>query len=550
MARFNINGAEKEYPIGITLEAMAEAEGLGRDRPVMAAIIGNMLFELTAVPEPGSRITFIDSDSEDGNRIYARSLSFMLVRAVKAVLPGARLRIEHSLHNGLYCEINKEAPLTSHEVAQIQLAMEKIAQSDEPFVRGTVSKRQAMEYFEADGQHEKNLLLRYREDDDFTLYENDGIKNYFYGFMAPSTGYIRKFSLYYYPPGFVMIYPKANGIGADMKFIEQPRLAKIFREAGDWARILECDYISDLNDMARAGKLCEFIRINEALHEKKVAEIANNITSHGKDKKLILISGPSSSGKTTFAQRLMVQLRVQGKKPVSISLDNYYKNRDEIEHDSSGNADLESTAAIAVDIFNSDISELIAGREVELPVFNFAKGHREHSRQKMRLGENEILIVEGIHALNPELARCIDSRKKYRIYVSAIAHINLDDYNRIPTTDIRLIRRMVRDSKYRGANIQHTIDMWPRVRRGEENNIFPYQENADIMFNSALFYELCLLKKYVYPMLKAIGEGDSYYTEANRLIRFLNYVMSSDEDYEVPRNSILREFIGGSSFYE
>ncbi len=550
VVKFTINGTEREYPAGTTLEEMAKSIGYPKDRPIVAAIVDDQFYELTEKPRAGSKIRLLDIYDEDGNRVYTRSLSFILVSAVKKVFPQARVRIEHSLSNGLYCEMDKPGVPTAMDVKRVEEAMRDIVSKDMPFVRTQVTKEEAIRYYEQDGQTDKAQLIHYRPLNYFVLYECGGIKNYFYGFMTPSTGYIDQFALIYYPPGFVAVFPRAGGVGTDMKFMDRPKHAKIFKEAEAWARILECDHVSDVNTMVEKGKLREFIRISEALHEKKLAEIANDITSHGKIQRLILICGPSSSGKTTFAQRLMVHLSVLGKKPVSISLDNYYKNRDEMKVDADGILDLESVNAIDLDLFNRDIEALLQGREVEMPVFNFKAGKREYNGTRMQLNPENIVIVEGIHTLNTLVASSILDSDKYRIYISPLTHLNLDDHNRIPTTDVRLIRRIVRDSMTRGASAELTLEMWPGVRKGEEKYIFPFQENADIMFNSSLPYELFILKKYVYPLLEKIKRDDINYPAANRLVKFLNYILSSDDDDEIPPTSILREFIGNSCFYK
>jgi uridine kinase len=368
--------------------------------------------------------------------------------------------------------------------------------------------------------------------------------------MVPSTGYLKNFKLQHYSPGIVIQFPTHECNGEIPKFESHPKLFKIFREAEKWGEILQIDYVAALNDIIVSKKEGEFIRIAEALHEKKIAEIADRIAETINKRQLILIAGPSSSGKTTFAQRLMIQLRVNGLNPVSISLDDYFVDRENTPRDEAGQYDFESLHAIDIELFNKDLNELLLGEEVEIPTFNFHTGSREYKGRRLKIKQGQPVILEGIHALNDQLTITIPREKKVKIYISALTQLNIDEHNRIPTTDTRLIRRIVRDYKYRSNNAERTLFLWNSVRRGEERNIFPYQEEADIMFNSALVYELSVLKKYAESLLRQVDNTSSYYSEAKRLLKFLNYFVALENEVEIPRTSILREFIGNSSFHD
>ncbi len=424
--------------------------------------------------------------------------------------------------------------------------MLEIVKADEPFYKEAVPKKEAKAIFEKFNMQSKIHLLDYREHDTINLYTCGWLQNYFYGYMVPSTGYLEVFDLLPYDDGVILRHPnKAHPFDLP-EFEEHPKLAQIFKEAERWGEIAEVDYVAKLNDCIKHGKHFNVIKIAEALHEKKVAQVADMISESGR--RLVLIAGPSSSGKTTFANRLMIQLQVNGLRPVTVSTDDYFVDRTKTPVDEDGNYDFESVDAVDTVQFNIDLGKLLAGEEVELPTFNFQKGEREYTGHKMKIRKDQPIIIEGIHGLNEKLTAAISKKDKFKIYISALTQLNIDDHNRIPTTDIRLLRRIVRDNRYRGHNAQRTIDMWPSVRRGEGRNIFPFQEDADVMFNSALVYELAVLKKHAEPLLEAIEDNEPESVEAKRLLKFLSYFESIENDNLIPYSSILKEFIGGSGF--
>ena len=539
---------KRRVPRGITIQELIRQDMPAPKVPVVAAKINNDLVELTARLNEDSKVEFVDMSSEDGMRIYRRSVVFVLIRAAREILPGCRVRIEHSLANGLYGEIFWKRPLTEKDVSNIEARMWKIVEEDVPFEKSRISKEEAIKLFHEDGQDDKVHLLKYRQAPTVNIYKCGWLHDYFYGYMVPSSGYLRYFKLRFYLPGFIIEFPRIEDPTTIPPYVEQGKLAGVYFEAEKWGNILKVANVASLNDVILSKDVGMLIRTAEAFHEKKIARIADMITQDRDRLRVILIAGPSSSGKTTFAQRLMVELRVNGLDPVSISLDDYFVDREKTQRGNDGKLDFESLEAIDIALFNEDLTRLIQGEEIQVPRFNFLEGRREYRGETLRVSRDQPIIIEGIHGLNDRLTQSIPKGRKFKIYVSALTQLNIDDHNRIPTTDVRLIRRIVRDNKFRGHSAANTIQMWPMVRRGEERNIFPFQEEADIMFNSALPYELAVLKTYISPLLEAIGKDMPEYSEAKRLLKFLNYFIAIDAD-EVPQNSILREFIGGSCFY-
>lgn len=538
-----------QYEAGISLEDIVKDFQPKMKFLIVAALVDNQLKELKFTLDEDCEIRFIDISSTIGTRIYQRSLAFVFIRACMELFSGCQVTVEHSISKGLYCEVHYKRPIDAKDVDRIQKRMEEIVAEDVRFEKSRVPVDEAKEIFRDYKQISKVRLLKYREKPYINLYQCGWLKNYFYGYMVPSTGYLKEFKLQYYTPGVVLQFPRGEDGGKIPDFREQPKLFKVFREAEKWGEILEIDYVAALNDLIITQRESEFIRIAEALHEKKIAEIADSITENIQEKRVVLIAGPSSSGKTTFAQRLMIQLKVNGIKPVAISLDDYFVNREETPLDEKGVYDFESLYAIDLKLFNRDLEAILNGEEVEIPTFNFHTGKREYLGRKIQIQSNQPIILEGIHALNDELTSSIARKNKFKIYISALTQLNIDEHNRIPTTDTRLIRRMVRDSKYRSNNAEATLSMWHSVRRGEERNIFPYQEEADAMFNSALFYELSVLKKYAEPLLRQVDTTSPYFSEAKRLMKFLSYFVALENEDDIPKTSILREFIGGSSFH-
>ncbi|MDK2784916.1 MAG: uridine kinase [Bacillota bacterium] len=537
-------GEVRDFPYGTTLLAISREYEGHHPSPILAARVNGELRELTHALTEDATLEFLDLGTDDGQRIYIRSLSFLLVRAAEDVLPGAQVSIEHSLGNGLYVEVHGTRPLTEEDVVALERRMRELVEKDLPFKKLRLPLAEAQEIFRRQGQEEKAELLRYRKKDYLNVYELAGRYDYFYGYMAPSTGFLRLFALRFYLPGLILLYPSKESPGALPSYRDQPKLAAIFRESERWGEILGVSDVASLNRLIAGGYGPELIRIAEALHEKKIAQIADQITQNRERIRLVLIAGPSSSGKTTFAQRLYIQLRVNGLRPVTISLDDYFVDREHTPRDENGELDFEALEALDLKLFNRHLVQLIQGEEVEVPVFDFKRGCRTWVGRRLKVEPGQPILIEGIHGLNEKLTASIPKDKKFKVYVSALTQLNVDRHNRIPTTDTRLLRRIVRDSKYRSAQAEETILRWPSVRRGEERNIFPFQEEADALFNSALVYELAVLKRYAEPLLAAVPEKSPAYGQAKILLKFLSYFLSLDAEAEIPRTSILREFIG------
>ncbi len=509
--------------------------------------VGGEAVELNSVPGEGDQAAVLTYANTEGRLIYERSLRFVFLLAVRQLFPERRVRLEHSLGSGVYAVITGETALTPQAVHQIEERMRQIVDQDLPFEKHEVTKAQAMAHFEAAGQMDKVELLRYRPYETFRLYSLGGMMEYFYGVMAPSTGCLKVFSLRYHMPGVVLQLPDSGNPDQVAPFYDVPKLMKTFAQSAKWNEILDCRNAADLNGMVVQRKLREFIRVNEALHEKSISAIADQFYQSGA--RLILIAGPSSSGKTTFSHRLAIALKVLGLKPMAISLDDYYIDRERIPYDEDGQQDLERLDTLDVELFNEHLVRILQGETVQTPIFDFKTGRRTDRTHAVHADADQPIIIEGIHGLNDELTREVERSLKFKIYISALTTLNLDDHNRIRTTDARLLRRMVRDCQFRGTEPERTLEMWPSVRRGEERYIFPFQEEADVMFNSSLAYEMAIMKKYVYPMLLKMPPESPHYTMARRLVKFLNYFQSSDVEDEIPINSILREFIGGCCFY-
>ncbi|NLJ24795.1 MAG: nucleoside kinase [Firmicutes bacterium] len=540
---------KRRIAVGTTLEELAKDCWPDTWRNVLAAYVDNDLRELTQIITQDCAISFFGLENRDGYRIYQRSVTFILIRAARETLPECRVTIEHSLSNGLYGEIHFERALMEKDLRDIERRMQEIIARDEALEKFVMPKGAARELFLKDNQLDKVNLLKFREADTINVYRSGWLYDYFYGYMVPSTGYLSKFRLRFYLPGFILQIPDPQNPDVIPPYREQPQLASVHREAEHWGNILNVGTVSALNDIIAGGGSGDLIRIAEALHEKKIAQMADMILKRHATLRIILIAGPSSSGKTTFAQRLSIQLRVNGLHPVAIHLDDYFLDRENTPRDEHDEYDFESIEAIDLELFNTHLSELIQGEEVEIPSFNFITGKREYTGKTLRVAPGEPIIIEGIHGLNDRLTQSIPSGNKFKIYISALTQLNIDDHNRIPTTDVRLLRRMVRDYQFRSHSAENTLRLWSSVRQGERRNIFPFQEQADIMFNSALVYELAVLKTQAEPLLKAIGQSEPGYTEAKRLLKFLSYFLPLNEG-DIPATSILREFIGGSCFHE
>ena len=519
---------------------------LKTEYPVIAARVDNKVRELKSPLEKDGRLAFVTMETRDGMSVYRRSLTFIMIRAAREVFDNSRVYIRHSLSKGYYSEIDLGRPLEHHDLEILEKRMRELVEADEPFIRQEIKVEEALSLFEQDGQDDKVGILKYRKEDTVSIYRLGDFIDYFYGCLAPSTGVISLFELRYYPPGFILRFPLDSGPSEIPPFEEQKKMAEIFREHVQWGTIMGIDKVGLMNRIVERKESRRVTRIAEALHEKKMAQIADMIAAKVTCPRLILISGPSGSGKTTFSKRLAIQMSVNGLKNVTLSLDNYFLDREETPRDETGEYDFEAPEALDLDLLNSQLLDLIAGKGVKIPRFNFKSGRCVGSR-RFRLEPGQILILEGIHALNPSVTPSIPAIMKFEIYVSALAQLNIDNHNRVPTTDTRKLRRIVRDNLFRGYNALDTLIRWESISRGEDLYIFPYQEEADVMFNSSLVYELCVLKTYAEKLLREIKDDAHEYAEARRLLRFLSYFLEVPSD-EVPRNSILREFIGGSIF--
>jgi len=539
-------GAERVFPTCTTTLQIIEAVGPRTEHAIVAARFNNKILGLRTPLKIDGTLGFVTLDTADGMSVYRRSLTFILIRAAREIFANPSVYVRHSLSDGYYCEIDLGRTLELEDLLKLETRMREIVAGDEPFVRHEVSVQEALDIFQKDGQVDKVSVLKFRTEPTVNIYSLGKFNDYFYGCLAPSSGYIKYFELRYYPPGFILRFPVHEEPEHIPQFIEQKKMAEVFREYVRWGQILGIARVGDIDKIVSEGEASETVRIAEALHEKKIAQMADMIQSKITLPRLVLISGPSGSGKTTFSKRLAIQMRVNGMKYVALSLDNYFLDREETPKDDTGEYDFEAPEAIDIELLNKQLLELLAGHEVNVPRFNFKEGRRTGYR-KFQLDKDEILILEGIHALNPILTPSIPSIMKFRIYVSALSQLNVDNHNRVPTTDTRKLRRIVRDHLFRGYKAMDSLLTWQSVRRGEDQYIFPYQEEADVMFNSSLVYEHCVLKGYAERLLSAITDDVPEYAEARRLLRFLSYFLTIKAE-EVPRNSILREFIGGSVF--
>ena len=488
-------------------------------------------------------LTYAD---EEGRRIYERTMQFIFLTAAHRLYPGERVRIRHSFVRGLFIDLPNVA-VTDEIVARLKAEMRDIVAADLPIKRIRVSTEDAQGYFARTGQTDRLRILGYRRFSHFTMYRIDGLDDYFYGEMAPRTGGMDVFDLKAYGEGILLQMPDETDPTKPARVVNLPQLMHTYSEAADWHAILNCENVADLNDMIVDRKLREFIRVNEALQERRIEQIADQFIASGA--RLLLIAGPSSSGKTTFSHRLAIALRVHGLRPVKVSLDDYYLDRDKIPPEPDGTIDLERIETLDIDLLCDHLARLLKGETVQLPEFDFKAGRRTGQTHAFQVEQGQPIIIEGIHGLNDRLTASVPADLKFKVYISPLTMLNLDDHNRIRTTDVRLLRRIVRDYQFRGTPPEQTLDMWASVRRGEKRYIFPFQEQADAMFNSALTYELTIMKKYAYPALLAVTPESPHYTLARRLVKFLNYIQTADVEDEVPVNSILREFIGGCCFY-
>ena len=502
-----------------------------------------------AIRKSNGEIKLIRYSETRGKAIYERTMLYVFFLAMRELFPEAKTKVNYAVGAGLDISVDMpDLPFSQDDVETVRAKMREIADADYPLIRRRLDIDEAIKLFEKDGQEDKVRLLKWRRFTYFDVYTHDEYSDYFYGEMCPSTGYARVFDLQHRNGGLFLLRPSVQDADVATRYVYQPNLTKAFATTDRWADLMHCRCVADLNAMVEDGSVRELIRVNEALHERRFAEIATEIVNRGA--RAVLIAGPSSSGKTTSANRVATQLRVLGKTPILLSLDDYYIDRSLVKPDENGEIDYEHINMIDVPQFNIDLEALLKGQRVEIPHFDFKSGSRQMIGHFVQLKENAILIIEGLHALNPMLLTPrIDKRLIFRLYVSALATLNLDDHNRIPTTDVRLLRRMMRDYETRGATIERTLGMWESVKRGEQRWIFPYQESADEIMNTTLVYELAVLKKHLYPLLQAVEASSPCYDEVISTIKFLNYIQDAAVEDEIPPTSILREFVGGNAFY-
>jgi uridine kinase len=528
---------------GQRLSANASTDGY-----IVAALMNGRLRELCFPLTEDADLSPVTMATNDGSRIYRRSLSFLMIVAAAEVLPGQVITIHHSMpFGGYYCERGDGRRLSDDELTALQQRMRELVEADLPIVNVRVPLEEALAFFREQGDLEKVDLFARRRKDYLTLYELNGVRDYFHGFMIPRTGYLNLFDLCHYNDGFILQFPRRSWPNVLQPFEDEPRLAQIFQTYKDWLTIVGVGNVTSLNDSIASGRAGEVILVAEALHQRQLASIARAIANRQPAVRLVAVSGPTSAGKTTFAKRLALHLMAQGIYPVIISLDDYFLNREDTPRDTSGNYDFEALEAVDLQLFQKDMRRLMAGEQVLLPRFNFKTGRREEGAP-LRIGKDHVVLVEGIHGLNPRLTASLPESATFRIFISAFTQLNLDKHNRVPTTDTRLLRRIVRDAAHRGYSARATIGRWSSVRRGEKTHIFPYQNSADVFFNSALVYELSALKPMAEPLLLQVEAGTPERLEANRLLAFLQWFepLSLDDLVYVGHDSILREFIGGS----
>lgn len=549
-----------------TLLTLVKALGLDAkplsQKPIAAKIAGEV-FNLNYVPvrakdaqqerpsmrramtASGGEISLLRYDDPVGREVYSRTAQFVLFLACRQLWPGSRAKMDCTIGPALYVEVSHACDFSAEK---LKTRVKALVEQDIPLLRRRITTQEAIGHYTADGQLDKARLLSWRKVPYFDEYVYGDFADYYYGELAPSTGYLQVWEILPAEGGFLFIYPDPNAPDNVAAYQEMPNFFQVSTEGERWCELMECPTVADLNDLTRNGRIRELIRVNEALHEKRYSQVADQVCQRGA--KAVMLAGPSSSGKTTSANRLATQLRVHGRKPILMSLDDYYIDRDKIPREPDGSIDLEHINTIDTALFRNHLQQLLAGKEVELPIFNFRTGKREWRGHTLTLHKDTVIIVEGLHALNPALLpEGLDKSAVFRLYVSPLLPLNLDDHNRIPTSYLRLLRRIVRDYENRGASVQDTLSMWASVQRGEKRWIFPHQENADVIFNSSTLYELAVLKKHIFPLLTAVQPEDECYEEVRAIVKILNFVEEADVDDEIPPTSLVREFIGGNSFY-
>lgn len=548
MVTVTIEGNKKQYPVGTTYEVIAAEYQDKYDGLIGLVAVDGKIKELFKQLKKDCEISFFTLKDDVGHKTYVRTATMLFLKAVSDVFGdevAQAARVEFAVKNGTYIAADK-LTVTAENAEKIKNKMKELQEKAVPFMKASYYMDDAMALFKEKGMKDKERLFRYRRSSMVNLYEIDGYYDYYYGYMLPNAGYVKWFDVIAYDEGFMLLLPDKKEPTVVKAFMEQKKLFHTLKEAEKWAKEIGLETVGELNDRICNGSLSDLILVQEAQQERRIGEIAKDIVNRG-NVKFVMIAGPSSSGKTSFSHRLSIQLRTMGKVPHPIALDDYFVDRELTPLDEDGNYNFECLGAIDVELFNQDMNKLLAGERVELPTFNFKIGKREYHGNYKQLGPDDILVIEGIHGLNQKMSYSLPDESKYKVYISALTSMNVDGHNRIPTTDGRLLRRMVRDARTRGADAKRTIGMWPSVRRGEEENIFPFQEEADAMFNSALIYELAALKPFAEPLLFNITKDQPEYYEAKRLLKFLDYFLSISSE-SLPNNSICREFVGGSCF--
>ena len=549
MFKVVIAGETRMYPEGTTYREIVDESNIHTEAPVILVMVNGKLRELQKRLKSDCTLEFVTTKDHIGFETYKRSVCLVLLRAIYDVAGREnvdKVMIHYSVGNGYYFTMEGKAALDQDFLDKVKLQMHKLADECTPIGKRSVNTDEAVALFHRHRMYDKEKLFRFRRVSKVNIYNIGYYDDYFYGYMADHAGYVQYFDLKLYDEGFVLELPERKNPSVIPPFQPQDKIFHVQKESQEWAEKMDISYVGDLNDRITKEGISNILLVQEALQEAKISDIAQRIVSEG-NKKFIMIAGPSSSGKTSFSHRLSIQLTAHGMKPHPIGVDNYFKNREDTPFDEFGEKNYECLEAIDVEQFNKDMLALLNGERVELPVFNFKTGLREYKGDFLKLGKDDVLVIEGIHGLNDKLSYALPAESKFKIYISALTQLNIDEHNRIPTTDGRLIRRIVRDARTRGTSAKETIARWPSVRRGEEANIFPYQEEADVMFNSALVYELACLKVYAEPLLFGIDKSEPEYLEAKRLLKFLDYFISVPSE-DIPHNSLLREFVGGSCF--
>ena len=549
MVTVTIDGERRQYEEGTTYETIVREYQEKYNNRIALVTVNGKIRELFKKVKKDCEVSFFTISDAVGHKSYVRTAIMLMIRAMQDVVEEGgleKVKVEFAIGSGYYCSVKGKVRLDQEFIDRLNGRMRELVEADLPYVKKSYPLNDAVEIFRSQNMKEKEKLFRYRRSSYVNVYCLDGYYDYYYGYMLPSTGYVKYFQVFAYEDGLMLLLPDPKSPEKLPSMEPRKKLFQTLKQSDDWGNMVNVGTVGDLNDQICKGNINDLILVQEALQERRIGEIAREIVER-KGVKFVMIAGPSSSGKTTFSHRLSIQLRTYGLSPHPIALDNYFVNREDTPRDENGDYNFECLEAIDVKQFNKDMLDLLSGKTVELPSFNFKTGKREYKGDYKTLGPEDVLVIEGIHGLNDAMSYALPNESKYKIYISALTSINIDDHNRIPTTDGRLLRRMVRDARTRGTSAKRTIEMWASVRKGDEEYIFPFQESADAMFNSVLIYELAVLKQYAEPLLFGIGKGEPEYYEAKRLLKFLEYFIGVSSD-NLPKNSICREFVGGSCF--